>query len=106
MFTPFISLIVLLSRLHYVFQKAREPVCTITLKVHKRAGSHKSGLLHQRGIASTSVPMRLDTGDIVLFDNSHIMAYGTKFFTMSQVLLSLAIITSTRIVAYLHYSAM
>lgn len=59
----------------------------LTFIVHKSAGSFdKSSTLHQRGIAATSVPMRLDTGDIVLFSNSHFLAYGTKFFTMSQVL--------------------
>jgi hypothetical protein len=58
----------------------------VTIKVQKSPRSFdKSALLHDRGIASTSIPMRLDTGDIVLFDNSHILAYGTKFFTMSHV---------------------
>lgn len=59
--------------------------CTVTIKVQKSPRSFdKSALLQDRGIASTSIPMRLDTGDIVLFDNSHILAYGTKFFTMSH----------------------
>jgi hypothetical protein len=58
----------------------------VTIKVQKSPRSFdKSALLQDRGIASTSIPMRLDTGDIVLFDNSHILAYGTKFFTMSHV---------------------
>jgi hypothetical protein len=58
----------------------------VTIKVQKSPQSFdKSALLHDRGIASTSIPMRLETGDIVLFDNSHFLAYGTKFFTMSHV---------------------
>jgi hypothetical protein len=43
-------------------------------------------LLHHVGIPSRELSCRLDAGDVVLFSSTHLLAYGTKLFTMCKVL--------------------
>jgi len=47
-------------------------------------GLEKNALLAHRGISSTAIPLRLDTGDIILCNTSDLRSYGTKIFTRSQ----------------------
>eukprot|EP01103_Thecamoeba_quadrilineata_P019121 TRINITY_DN7614_c0_g1_i1.p1 TRINITY_DN7614_c0_g1~~TRINITY_DN7614_c0_g1_i1.p1 ORF type:complete len:510 (+),score=63.96 TRINITY_DN7614_c0_g1_i1:40-1569(+) len=52
--------------------------------LHKTRAYSPTALLSQRGIPNPYLPVRLDTGDIILFNNTHALSYGTKLFTWSQ----------------------
>ena len=41
-------------------------------------------MLKNLGVPCETLPIRADTGDIVLFHSKHISSYGTKLFTLSQ----------------------
>ena len=61
---------------------------TFTTKLHfslqKSFAFDKYAMLSERGTPAIALPLRFDTGDIILFNNSHVLSYGTKFFTRSQ----------------------
>jgi hypothetical protein len=41
-------------------------------------------MLGEYGVPSRVLPFRINTGDILLFDSSSILTYGTKIFTRSK----------------------
>lgn len=56
----------------------------IRMKIHLTWGYDKDGMLGKRGIPVMAIPVRMDTGDVILFNSSHLLSYGTKLFTWSQ----------------------
>lgn len=45
----------------------------------------QSGLLAHNGISVSPIPLRMEVGDIILFESSDLFTQGTKIATRSQV---------------------
>ena len=56
----------------------------VRLSLQHTTSYNFEGLNGPRGVPTKVLPLRLDTGDLILFHNSHFASQATKMFTMSQ----------------------
>lgn len=69
----------------FVLSGARRSEARVRLKIHKTTCfDTKNAMNGKRGIPTGVLPLRLDTGDLILFHNKHLASQATKVFTMSQ----------------------
>ncbi len=59
-------------------------VFKVRLRLQHTTAFNFDSINGSRGVPTQVLPLRLDTGDIILFHNSHLASQATKMFTMSQ----------------------
>ena len=65
-------------------KKKGSEVAKVRLRLQQTTAFNFESLNGERGAPTRVLPLRMDTGDIILFHNKHLASQATKMFTMSQ----------------------